>query len=47
MIAMMAGMEMNENHGPMTQQEIADMQMAQAMQDREVNRAQQRVSRAG
>ena len=40
MIAAMAGMEMNADHGPMTQQEIEDMRMAQQMQDREVHRAQ-------
>ena len=39
MIAAMAGFEQGE-HGPMTEQEIADMRMAQELQQRYVQRAQ-------
>ena len=42
MIAAMAGMQMGGqgDHGPMTEQEIADMRMAAQLQDKYVQRAQ-------
>ena len=40
MIAAMAGMQMGGDHGPMTQQELDDMRMAQQLQERYVQRAQ-------
>ena len=40
MIAEMAGMQMVDGHGAMTEQEIKDMQMAQQLQDKYIQRAQ-------
>ena len=40
MIAEMAGMQMVDGHGAMTDAEIKDMQMAQQLQDKYIQRAQ-------